>query len=209
MITPNGKTAYVLNVLGGTVTPIRIAGNKAGTPYNMPPDAETMVITPNGRTVYVSAIHTVVPISTATATRRPGKPIPLFDAYAMAFTPDSRTLYAVVPALAEIFPVSTATNKVGRPFPVGSEPGEITITPDGKTAYVLDINGVIPFSTATNTVGALIRCDANGPMAVTANGKTLYVVDVDNAVTPISTATNTACRPIPTGDNPVAIAITP
>jgi YVTN family beta-propeller protein len=50
----------------------------------------------------------------------------------------------------------------GTPFAVGSEPGAIAITPDGKTAYVTDesLNVVIPVRTATDTPGAPIPVGA-------------------------------------------------
>ena len=35
-------------------------------------------------------------------------------------------------------PINTATNTAGTPITVGSRPGAIAITPDGKTAYVVD-----------------------------------------------------------------------
>ena len=47
-------------------------------------------------------------------------------------------------------------------------------------------------------------------MAVTPNGKTIYIIDrIPGTVVPISTATNTAGRPIKVGYQPFAIAITP
>ena len=54
-------------------------------------------------------------------------------------------------------PISTATNTPGTPIRVsGGEP--MTITPDGKTLYVLTGSGtVVPISTATNTPGQPIR----------------------------------------------------
>ena len=55
-ITPNGQTAYVVNVGGNSVTPINLATDTAGTPItgggmNEP---TAIAITPNGRTAYVT-----------------------------------------------------------------------------------------------------------------------------------------------------------
>ena len=56
-------------------------------------------------------------------------------------------------------PITTATNTPGKPIKVGPHPGMIAITPDGKTAYVVneaDHPGwgtVTPIATATNTAG--------------------------------------------------------
>jgi YVTN family beta-propeller protein len=52
-----------------------------------------------------------------------------------------------------VTPIRTATNTALPPIKTGRQPGAITITPDGKTAYVAN-NGpgtVTPIRTATNT----------------------------------------------------------
>ena len=71
-------------------------------------------------------------------------------------------------------PIDIATNTAGTPIPVGSGPDAIAITPDGKTAYVVDggaisntnFNGsVTPIDTATNTAGPAIQVGL-GPDAI-------------------------------------------
>ena len=69
-------------------------------------------------------------------------------------------------------PVSTATNtalktiRIGTPITAGW-PDQIAITPNGKTAYVLDSwdNTVVPIRTATNTALKPIK-DPGIPMAI-------------------------------------------
>ena len=47
-------------------------------------------------------------------------------------------------------------------------------------------------------------------LAMAPNGKTVYVVDqLSRTVTPIATATDKPGKPIPVGNDPLAIAITP
>ncbi|MGD0377864.1 MAG: hypothetical protein ABSB01_25210 [Streptosporangiaceae bacterium] len=61
-----------------------------------------------------------------------------------------------------VTPIQTATNTAGPQIPVGICPMAIAITPDGKTAYVVDAGDdetsgrVIPIQTATNTAGSPI-----------------------------------------------------
>jgi len=91
---------------------------------------EDIVITPDGRTAYVSSSEgrnrTVTPISTAT--NRPGTPIPIALGLITALTPDGKTLYAV--AWNKIVPISTATNTPGTPIPVRyGQPDGIVIAP--------------------------------------------------------------------------------
>ncbi len=68
------------------------------------------------------------------------------------------TLYVSNGRGGTVTPIATATNTPGPPIEVGTGPGLIVITPDGKTAYVTG-NGdrVTPIATATNTPGPPIE----------------------------------------------------
>src|ERR1035437_7799542 len=72
---PHGATAYVTNYDDGTVTPINLATNTAGTPIPVRVDVGAIAITPNGNTAYVTngGDNTVTPINLATNTA--GTPI--------------------------------------------------------------------------------------------------------------------------------------
>ena len=70
----------------------------------------------------------------------------------------------------------------------------------------LGLMGPAPHAAA---LGAL-RLAASGPVAGKSAPVTAYVANAGSGtVTPIATATNTAGRPITTGNDPLAIAITP
>ena len=170
-------------------------------------------------TVYVCNVKgTVIPIRIATNTA--GKPIRVgfLAVTAIAITPDEKTAYVVegsgssgtVPPIATVIPIATATNTAGKPIKVGRFfAGPIAITPDGKTAYVVESSGssgaVIPIATATNTVGKPIKVGRlAGPIAITPDGKTAYVASWSlGTVIPIATATNTAGKPIKVGSSSV------
>ena len=104
-------------------------------------------------------------------------------------------------------PITTATNTPGRPIPVGgdqadNDPSAIAITPNGKTAYVVDTLGhaVTPITIATNTAGPAIPAGLDpSVIAITPNSKTAYVLNLDSVI-PIATATNTAGRPVSVGE---------
>src|SRR6266704_1760220 len=145
-----------------------------------------------------------------------------------AFVAAPRPMGAVMYVAASngMTPIATATNTAGKPIKIGAIPAAIAITPDGKTAYILDISAygrgrtrVIPVATATNTPGKPIKIsDIVGlpaAIAITPDGKTAYAVTGarrGTTVTPIATATNTPGKPINIGGGfprAVAIAITP
>jgi len=126
-----------------------------------------------------------------------------------------------------VTPVNTATGTHGKPIHVGlsgSTPkggfapadGQIAITPDGKTAYLITGSSVTPVSTATGTPGKPIHVVGGYPnqIVITPDGKTAYVLTTpmsgQNTVIPISTATNTPGKPIEVARGaPLAMAITP
>jgi YVTN family beta-propeller protein len=126
-------------------------------------------------------------------------------------SPGTGTAYVANAESDTVTPIATATNTSGTPIPVGNDPYAIALTPDGKTAYVVNGTGTVtPIATATNTPGTPIPVGSNpGPIAITPDGKTAYVASPSGTVTPIATATNTAGTPIQAGLNPGPIAITP
>ena len=99
-------------------------------------------------------------------------------------TPDGKTVYVI--SGTTVTPIATATNTPGKPIQVGvaddlpDRPGGIAITPDGKTAYIANVDSgtVTPITMATNTTGEPIRVGkAPGPIAITPDGKTAYVAN--------------------------------
>lgn len=209
--------AYVASNANGTVTPINIATNTAGTPITVGSFPSGIVISPDGTTAYVDnggsgSNGKVTPVDLATGAA--GTPIPVGTGpLDIAITPNGATLYVTDWGDGKVVPISTATNTAGPAIPVGNSPFDIAITPDGATAYVANCgsNTVTPINLATNTPGTPIPV-GNCPegIAITPNGSTAYVSNsTDGTVTPISIATNTAGIPIPVGSNPWGIAITP
>ena len=66
-VAPNGRTLYVLNWGGDTVTPIRVAIPAPHQPF-------TLAITPNGKTLYVTGgTNLLTPIRTSN--NHPATPI--------------------------------------------------------------------------------------------------------------------------------------
>jgi DNA-binding beta-propeller fold protein YncE len=169
------------------------------------PTAFVLVSSPRGTTA-------VVPITVASDRR--GKPIEIQGdrlGASMALSPDGRTLYVLTTA--GVTPVDVATRRAGRPIRLdcgGHCYGtSMLLAPNGATAYVVaqegtvtpaSIMGVVPISLRTRKAGRLIRVADAGAMAITPDGRTVYVqrasVSKTIEVTPISTATDTARRPI-------------
>jgi DNA-binding beta-propeller fold protein YncE len=236
---PGGKTGYV-TTWSGTVTPINTATNAPGKPIHVGYFCcGNMAITPDGKTAYVPSGSFVNTFNTATGT--PGKAAHIGGhTQGIVITSDGKTAYVTsvkgcrwesYQCTYTVTPISTATGTPGKSIHVGFSPdafhGQIVITPDGKTAYVITttVNGcgpqaeqctytVTPISTATNAPGKPIPVgfgpsNFTGGIVITPDGKTAYVT-TGSGVTPINTATNTPGKPIHVGNSSTpAIAITP
>jgi len=191
----------------------------------LPGGRQFMVITPNGRTIYVSGDEPNAVIPVSTATHKVGKPIEFGREVPMemVITPNGKTVYVLPDGGNEIIPISTATNTLEKPIKAGQGVGgqyQMAITPNGKTLYTvsskLPFTGpsyVIPISTATNKPGKPIRIRDGAAIAVLMNpdGRTVYAFAQSTTgieVIPIATATNTPGKPVSVSGN-APLAITP
>jgi len=134
------------------------------------------------------------------------------------------TAYVVNEGPGTVTPFSTLTGRVFKAIKVGNFPQAIAITPDGKTAYVLNQGSVTPVDLATSIPGKKIRPVNRGywptAIAISPDGTTAYATahfesestveaDMPGPMTPIQTATGTPGKPVHLDDDPQAIAITP
>jgi YVTN family beta-propeller protein len=129
-ITPDGKTAYVTNLVSNSVTPIDVATNMPGAEIKVGSGPEGIAITPDGRTAYVanSGRESVTPIDVAT--NKPGTEIKVGSRpEGIAITPDGKTAYDVNGGSNSVTPIDVATNTPGAEIKVGSFPFGIAITP--------------------------------------------------------------------------------
>jgi YVTN family beta-propeller protein len=225
---PNSESAYVVDEGAGIVVPITTAVNKARAPIHVGRLPVAVVISPNSRTGYVANFGsgTVTPFSTATGKTRAAiavaKNAAVVSPEAIAITPNGSTLYVAAGISSTrhgslksyVVPIGTATGTAGLPIAVPVKGSmSLAITPNGHSVYVVG-NGAAGYaaaaiSTVTNTLIAMVPIPGSSDaLAVSPDGRLVYVLDSRaNTVTVISTATNTARRPVKVGKYPVALAI--
>ncbi len=157
-ITPDGRTAYVLDIPPG-LAPVNLVTRTALRPIRI---SNALGLGRNGdRARRQDGLcldgDTVVPIRTATGSAL--RPIRLgagYRAMNITITPDGRIAYITSYGSAEVIPVDLATNTVLKPIVLRDLPGGgafgIAITPDGRTGYVVsEGSAVIPVDLATGT----------------------------------------------------------
>jgi YVTN family beta-propeller protein len=146
---------------------------------------------------------------------------------AVAVAPDGKTAYVTNYNSNSVTPVNLHTGKPGKEIPAGSGPAGIAVAPNGKTAYVTDAgtdpigDTVTPIDLKTDKPGTpIVVGDGPQGIAITPDGTTAYVADagaivsgqtgaIGKTVTPITLASGKALPPIPVGNAPVGIAVTP
>ncbi len=189
---PAAWTAYVVNNLDNTVTPINLHTLVAGTaiPVGAGPDA--VAITPDGKTAYVANgdENTVTPINTTTNV--PGAAIHVgSDPFSIAITPDGTTAWVANSGDSTVTPINVATNTAGAPMTIPLGVSGVTLSPDGATLYVTGDPNVTPINLATKTVGAsFVNVTNPTGTAITPNGSMLVTANRSDFVTVQDTATH-------------------
>ncbi|HLI44804.1 MAG TPA: YncE family protein [Acidimicrobiales bacterium] len=179
-ITPDGSTAYVADAgaivtgqsgpVGHTVTPIDLATGKAEAPITVGNAPTGVAISPDGSTVFVTNLNSgsVSPISTASGIAGPaiavqGGPLSLAVAGGFVWVVDGPS--STYPH-DNVTPISLATDRAGPPIPIQSGAQDIAITPNGTTAWVTCLTGLlVPIHLRARTVGAPIHV-GGGPFGI-------------------------------------------
>jgi DNA-binding beta-propeller fold protein YncE len=192
-LTPNGKTLYVINLYGSTVTPIDTATMTALPPIKTAgrdPLSAAIAAAPDGRTVYALVYfqHGYVTVhgtfnGKATSTKYPA----FYD---------------------ELTPISTASNAVlpsiKLPFLSEPEGSPITISPDSRSVYLSTESGVTAIDLATGKVSWTVKLGDTGPgssyqIVVSPDGRTVYTNGANENVYRIKATTGAQLPPIATG----------
>ena len=119
-LTPDDRTAFVVNAGSDTRHPDRHGDPPARAPIRVGDDPRAIAITPDGATAYVanSGSDTVTPISTRTGTAAGSRSAVGADPRTLAITPDGRTLYVLDWGGAAVTPIEHGH----QPGP-GADPG--------------------------------------------------------------------------------------
>ena len=154
---------------------------------------------------FVATYGAVIPVDLATGVALPPITFPAQGGTtAAALAPGGRAIY-VATQQGYLIPVSTVTGKAGRPIRIGGPgPSQIVVSPDGLTAYVIELSrGVVVVNLARKQSAGFIKIRDAWSLALTPDCRTLYVLDnvpccTGATVTPIDTATLKLLPPVHT-----------
>ena len=222
---------------GDTVTPVNVSTGKPGRAIQVGGLPDEMVMTPDGRTLYVMldgdwGSGEIIPVGLPGGDA--GKPL-VFSGGAqdIALSPDGQVLYVSAndgaSALPVVIPVSTETGRRGAPIRLPYDPDGFAATPDGRTLYTAFGNAeatpaapdeIIPFSLRTGQAGAPVRLALQpGSVSVSPDGRTIYVLAGTSegpgepgspyALIMISAESGKVIRSVALDSGPVALAVAP
>lgn len=209
-----GTRAYVANFNSKNVSVISTISNRVIATIPVKDGAEDIVVSPDGRRVYVSnqsGISIIRPDLKRVVGRipLPGRP------EAIAISPDGRRVYATVGAT--LLMIDTKSRKVVSKLRFTKvDIFRMAISPNGERGYVGNFNfgSVTAFNAKRLRRIARIRVSSEPYyFTFTPNGKRLYVTNFRfNKVTVINVAQNRIAKVISLGIKgraPIGIAITP
>lgn len=217
-LSPDGETAYLLNVVSSTVSMVsRASGVLTSRTIKAGRYPIGLAMTPSGNRVFItrhqnSGPGSVLPVRTATGV--PGMAVSpsrqqgyiLND---IATAPNGREVFAeersVFGTWEGLLPIRTAGDRVGAPIkfarpPYGIE--DMAFTPDSKTLYVLSSTNkqalLTPIRTGTGKVGRSITLSAfPDAMAMTPDGRFIYISDYyHGTVKVVRTSTDSVIKTI-------------
>lgn len=198
-LSPDGRTAYVVNGWSGAVTIVDVAAAKVIKRIRVKAELDSAVVRPDGKRLYVTgtANGQGVVLGFDTATNSLAAVIQVgATPTGAAITPDGSHLYVVNNQGASLTVIDTRIATVVHTVPVDVLPQYVAVSPDGATTYVSHTsslsgaNGSITvIDNRTNQVAAHIPVGV-GACELAVGGDRLYVTNLqDGTVSVVDTTT--------------------
>jgi serine/threonine protein kinase, bacterial len=209
-VHPDGRTVYVVNNGSSTVDAINTATGEVRRTVQTDPSPTDVAVAQDGRAVYVTSIagsfSRFIPGSDVRALVEDGRP------QSLTLTRDNRTAY-VTGYDGNLIAVDLARGRVTDRIPVGNGPDGVALSPDERTAYVVNIEddavSVVDLA-SKSTVATIDVGDRPISVALHPDGRTAYVTNNESrSVSVIDTATREVIGQLPVGNLPEAVVVAP
>ncbi len=223
VITPDGRTAYVLDNAGMGLTPIDLKTYQKFPPMSFNEQVVSITISKCGTMIYAVTLDSIIPVNLVTQTVLPDAAYVSDYGQLIGTAPDGQNLYVVRENLWDPSAPWTFNGYVtafnidnfqqGPIIYVGENPTGLAFTSSRPIAYVVNSgdNTVTPINLEVSSAHPPIPVGANpAAIGITPNDAWAYVVNQgSNSVTPIKLASRKPFPEIPVGNGPVSISIAP
>ncbi|MGE3658212.1 MAG: beta-propeller fold lactonase family protein [Mycolicibacterium sp.] len=216
-ISPDGATAYVMNMGSGTVSVIDTATKTITSEIVFDDDGNwpiALAVSPSGGVLYTANLFGNSYSIIETATNQHIGTVPAgVGPGAVAVSPDGKAIYLAnrysnSVSVIDFYPSHTKTD-----IAVGRVPYGIAVSPDGATIYTADhgSKSVTVIDAASKVVTNTIAVGASPyGVAVSPDGTTVYSTNsADNTVSVINAATNQVTATVAVGRNPLGVVVSP
>jgi len=223
VIAPDGRTAYVLDNDGMSLTPIDLKTYQKFSPMAFPDQVLSITISKCGTMIYALTLGKIIPVNLVTLTVLPPVAEVLDYGQLIGTAPDQQNLYVVTNNIWDphapwtfngyvtAYPVENFQE--GPMIYVGEIPNGLAFTSSKPFAYVVNSgdNNVTPIDLKASVAHPPIKVGTYPvAMGITPDDAWGYVVNKGSrCVTPIKLSTRTTFPEIPVGNSPVSISIAP
>ncbi len=210
-VTTDGRHVYVPDTAADRVMAMDTTTLALTTTFPLAGGPRSIVMSAVERRAYIACVDegSLVTVDTNSHTAV-GQPVPLpFAIGDLAISRDGTRLYALATFGQAVVVVDTATHTRLEALPTGNDPFALTLTPDGRRAYVPHMDSSTVTVVDTNTTRIRLGGDPTG-LAATSGGRLAYVaIPASGTVAVIDTVTGATAGPaIAVGGRPRALALT-
>lgn len=221
VISPDGRTAYVIAWNPQRVIPVSLADGTKGEAFPIPNPANQIALAPDGLSAYVISTNKGLVYPLDLVAHSVGDPIEIgAQVWGIAISVDgtkayvSTGVYPTFPAsYAGIAEIDLATGTVTKIGETGSSMTDVGVAPDGSTAYAVaeGLNRLYEVDTASSTISGYLAANSQPiDLALTPDGQRALTSNFSqDTVTSIDLGTGITGPAIETPDYPMAIAVTP
>jgi YVTN family beta-propeller protein len=204
VVLPSGAKVYITNYQDHTVSVIDTTSNTVSSTISGFGSPWGIAATPDGTKVYVADGDLWV-IDTSNDTKSYVGITPPqccgYNTLSVAISPNGAYAYVTNPFAPYVYVVDTATGTTTTAVSIGSasqndNATNITVTPDGRFAYVADDIGFIwYFDTSSYVAYQVGPADCPCNVAITPDGSSVYVANNQQSISIINIATNNFVYP--------------
>jgi YVTN family beta-propeller protein len=209
--TPDGATAFVANILGGSVSVIEVGTNTNTGTIGLPANPLIVGLSPDGSRLWATADNgKVYVIDPGTGTAVDSVQVGNFP-NGLAFHPSSPLVYVSNAVSGSVAEISSTAHTVVRTFAVGGAPQGIAVALDGSELYIANENAGIQIWNLTTGLSAGEVAGTGGLMfgaALSPDGTWLAVTQTSGRLVLVNPVTRTVGKTVVTHGTPRRVAFT-
>lgn len=200
-----GRSAFTTNQFDGSISVLDVLAGSRIVDIPVPGDPAPLVVTPDGRTLYVCTNHDML-YAVSVTTHRVLRDLALPAAsHHLAFHPRKPSLFVSTRSAGTVMEVELPTLRERRTFETGGQTQALVVAPDGSELYVADEAGAVHIiNLESGALAATVHIPGGAyGLDLTPDGTQLYVaIPRDGLVHVLDRVSRRMLHTIPTQGSP-------